>query len=340
MFLGEPAERQQHDAQENRPHSSNPDAIVLPARRVVKVSELTKQYDSSRIMAYDRMFHLLKTFHANWPDFEHWRGVKFAPRTIAVMALRFAEYVESRLDVQREFWEYLQNTVDWWTGPLIVSSDESAEIIVNEVVHYLNCLEVEAYGVSDIDTDNGLEDDEDMNYWLFAVLSHVIGANEVFFESMTPTMHQGIRRAFKQAAYPNPMKGYADYGSLPVEMLYLRGHNELATCLAMATGSTGNEYADYSWREVMGFNEWPIDWHTPGALDRHAQRQREADIMNDVFTWAQQRLVGDVEATKKFIKPLYAVIKSFAKLPATWSRYPTKTVAEMLGGTVTRETLI
>ncbi len=340
MFLGEFAERQQHDAQEDRPHSGNTSAIVVPARRVVKVSELTNQYDSSRIVAYDRMFHLLKTFHANWPDFEHWRSVQFAPRTVAAMALRFTDYVGSRLDVQRDFWEYVQNNVDWWTGPMVVSTEESAEIIVHEAVDYLDRLEPEVSGVSDIDTDNGLEDDEDLNYWLFAVLSHVIGVNEVFFESMTPTMYHGIRRSFKRAAYPTTINTYRDYGSLPIELLYDRGHKELATCLAMATASTGNEYADYSWREVMGFEEWAINWHTPGALDRHVQRQREARMLNDVYTWRQQELVGDIAATKAFIKPLYAVIKSFATLPATWSRYPTKTVAEMLGGTVTREKLI
>lgn len=274
------------------------------ARRVVTVSHMTARYDPKRIYTYQKMLQLVKMCQANWPDYHHWAHVKFKPEPIAVMTLRFIRHVEQHMDLANEFTEYLfNNDVSWagWGMAIQIEGIESAEALIEQAVNYLDHLPVVAYGVSLID------DDGYNGYWLMAALSHVTSVNTEYIKSLLPRTFAAIEN-FIPVARINPDRSFSALQSLPADILRARGYEDLATILMYCCGATGNEYADYSFDEVVQFEDWYIDWTTPGELERHVQMQNDANAICSLYQETNSLLDGDIIGTREFIEPLYAAL--------------------------------
>lgn len=285
--------------------TANPDPSIAPSRRMVAVSDITGRYNPSRIYFYNTMFRLIAICKAQWPDFHHWQHVKFVPEAVATMLIGFMDYVESQIELVTDFFEFVYcndtSSVSWEGDVFQIGGRESAEVVINMADVFLDRLPVLAYGISPND------DDGESIVWLMAVLCHVTDVNRDYLRVIIPETYAGIEETIPLATI-NPSRSYLKLGRLVTDILREWNHHDLADCLLYCQQDTDNEYANYSFDQVIQFEEWAIDLTEPGELERHHNLQEEADQMSDTYRSITDLLDGDIDGTMAFIAPLYDAI--------------------------------
>lgn len=271
---------------------------------MVAVSDITGRYSPSRISLYHTMFQLLIICKAQWPDFHHWQHVKFVPEAVATMLIGFMDYVESRLDLVTDFFEFVSMNDTYYVGwgdIFQIEGRESAEAVIYMAEIFLDRLPVLAYGISPND------DDGESIVWLMAVLCHVTDVNRDYLRVIIPETYAGIEETIPLATI-NPSRSYLKLGRLVADILLEWNHHDLADCLLYCQQDTDNEYANYSFDQVIQFDAWAIDLTEPGELERHHNLQEEADQLSDTYRNITDLLDGDIDGTMAFIAPLYDAI--------------------------------
>ncbi len=250
------------------------------------------------------MFQLMTICKMQWPDFHYWQHVKFVPEAVATMLINFMYYVESRIELVTEFFEFVSCNDTYyigWGDIFQIDGRESAEAVINMAEIFLDRLPVLAYGISPND------DDGESIVWLMAVLCHVTDVNRDYLRVIIPETYASIEEMIPLATI-NPSRSYLKLGRLVTDILREWKHHDLADCLLYCQQDTDNEYANYSFDQVIQFEEWAIDWTEPGELERHHNLQEEADLMSDNYRSITDLLDGDIDGTMAFIAPLYDAI--------------------------------
>lgn len=270
--------------------------------------------DTSEAQMYHTMLEMVHLIRRVWPDFIYWKSVRFEPRPFAVMLQKFLTWVEGQFELYGSLAEYIANETNYHDMIDQLDEDANPAVFISTGTQWFHDLSLCRYGINDdLDSWEQALGPEDQPLWLYFVFAYVFRIRNYydmplspfseFTKSDNPYDALGIRKAFRQIPEEHP-----NIWEWIVPILFERkATKSLATCLAYAFKITGNQFAD---NNIDANDEILVPWASLDGVLRLSASQRDGNAIATMYYECNWQLAGDIEATKEFIKPLYAAYRT------------------------------
>lgn len=281
---------------------------------VVRISAVLSGPDASDAKMYHIMLEMVVVLRRVWPDFIHWKNVRFEPRPFAVMLRQFFRWIEGQFELYGSLDDYMANETNHQDLIEQLAVGTNPALLIGEGTQWFDDLSPCRYGLNDdLDSYEASLGAEHQPLWLYFVFAHVFRVRNYYDMSLSvfavppkndnPYDDLGIRTAFRQIPKEHP-----NIWEWIVPILFARKETKpLATCLAYAFKITGNQFADSAIGEG---DEVRISWGSLDSVLKLSAAQREGNAIATMYYECNWQLAGDIEATKEFIKPLYAAYRT------------------------------
>lgn len=252
---------------------------------------------------YHAMFSLVGVMERCWPDFAHWKGVRFDPRPLAGMVVRFTHWVSSLFELYGDFDDYVRSNTDNDRFLKTLAVDDDPSDFIQDAHQWLSDLAPCHYGLG-MSVDDYQQDAYPL--WLYFVFSYIFRVRNYYEENASPYEQLGIQGQFKRLP-PHTLEESHVYDSIIPILLEKKSTRVVGICLAYTFKETGNPFADQDNDEGEPI---AIPWASHDLVLRYSQMQHEAEKIEEIYHTENERLNEEgIPATRKFVRPIYAAYR-------------------------------